>query len=179
MVDFLVGRGVGGASVLEVGGGVGELHVELLRHGAAQATNLELVPAYDTLAGQLAAEAGVADRVRRQIVDIATHPDEVGDADIVVMHRVVCCYPDVEELLGAAADHARRLLVFSHLPRNAVSRVMLGAENSVFRLSGKSFRTFAHPPAVMARVLESRGLVPVFGHRGLAWQVVGWERPAA
>src|SRR5689334_5985345 len=66
IVDFLVERGgVAGASVLEIGGGVGELHVELLRHGAAVATNLELVPAYDTLARQVAAEAGVADRVER------------------------------------------------------------------------------------------------------------------
>ena len=45
MVDFLAARGTEGASVLEIGGGVGELHLELLRLGAARATNLELVDA--------------------------------------------------------------------------------------------------------------------------------------
>jgi magnesium-protoporphyrin O-methyltransferase len=179
MVDFLVARGVHGATVLEIGGGVGELHLELLRCGAARATNLELVPAYDGLAGQLAAEAGLADRVDRRVMDIAAGTTQVDAADIVVLHRVVCCYPDFEKLLGAAADHARRLLVFSHPPRNPLSRALLGAENLTFRLSGKAFRTFAHPPADMLRVLEDRGLERVYGHRGLPWQVMGLERAAA
>jgi hypothetical protein len=48
MVDFLEQRGIAGASVLEVGGGVGEIHLELLRRGATRAVNLELSPAYET-----------------------------------------------------------------------------------------------------------------------------------
>ena len=42
IVSFLVDRGIEGATVLEIGGGVGQLHVELLRQGAARATNLEI-----------------------------------------------------------------------------------------------------------------------------------------
>ena len=45
IVGFLVRRGVEGASVLEIGGGLGEIQIELLRAGAARATNLELVDA--------------------------------------------------------------------------------------------------------------------------------------
>src|SRR5213078_416639 len=48
LVDFLTDRGIQGASVLEIGGGVGELHVELLRRGAARATNLEISRGYET-----------------------------------------------------------------------------------------------------------------------------------
>jgi hypothetical protein len=182
MVDFVLGQGVEGASVLEVGGGVGEVHLELLRHGASRATNLELVPAYDAEAARLAAAAGVADRVERRLVDIATAPGDVEPADIVVMHRVVCCYPDYERLLSAAADHARRLLVFSHPPRNLVSRTMIGSENLMFRITGKDFRVRAHEPSAMLAVLESRGLARVYRHGGLGWHVAGLERserPAA
>jgi hypothetical protein len=77
---------------------------------------------------------------------------------VVVLHRVVCCYPDYERLLGAAAEHARRLLVFSYPPRNGVSRLVIAAQNLVFRLWRIEFRTFAHPPARMLAVLEERGL---------------------
>jgi magnesium-protoporphyrin O-methyltransferase len=177
MVDFLSARGVEGATVLEIGGGVGALQIELLRRGAARATNLELVDAYDAQARQLAADAGVTGRVHRRRLDIAAAPGEVEAADVVVLHRVVCCYPDYEKLLGAAADHARRLLVFSHPPRNAVSRALLGTQNLMFRLTGKTFRTFAHPPDEMLRVLHDRGLVSSYAHRGLAWRVAGLERP--
>jgi magnesium-protoporphyrin O-methyltransferase len=47
MVELLTERGVQGATVLEIGGGVGEIQLELLRRGAASATNLELSPGYD------------------------------------------------------------------------------------------------------------------------------------
>jgi magnesium-protoporphyrin O-methyltransferase len=176
MVDFLVARGIEGASVLEIGGGVGELHLELLRRGAARATNLELVDAYDGLARQLATEAGMADRIERRVVDIAVTPDEVEGADVVVMHRVVCCYPDHARLLGAVADHTRRLLVLSHPPGGVVSRLATATENVGFRITRRSFRTFAHPPAEMAGVLEAHGLHTAYEHRGVAWSVHGLER---
>ena len=41
MVQFLRQLGVEGSSVLEIGGGVGEIEVELLQAGAARAQNLE------------------------------------------------------------------------------------------------------------------------------------------
>jgi 2-polyprenyl-3-methyl-5-hydroxy-6-metoxy-1,4-benzoquinol methylase len=179
IVDFLVARGIEGASVLEIGGGVGELHLELLRSGAARATNLELVDAYDAAASELASEAGVGDRIERRVVDLAATPGQVEPADVVVLHRVVCCYPDFERLLGAAADHAQRLLVFSHPPRNAASRLVLGAQNAAFRVSGRTFRTFAHPPERMLAVLGAHGLRPVYAHQGLVWRVAGLERTSA
>src|SRR5205823_268190 len=138
--------GVEGASVLEIGGGVGEIQLELLARGAARATNLELSPGYDDDAVRLAREAGVEDRVERRLHDIAVDPGGVEPVDVVVLHRVVCCYPDYERLLGAAADHARRLLVFSHPPRNPISRAIVAAQNLAFRARGSDFRTFAHPP---------------------------------
>ena len=70
------------------------------------------------------ARPALQDRIERRIHDIAVAPDAIEPVDIVVLHRVVCCYPDYEKLLGAAADHARRALVFSHPPRNVVSRAL-------------------------------------------------------
>jgi len=39
-------------------------------------------------------------------------------------------YPDYRRLLTAAAEHARRMVVFSHPPRNAASRRVVGAQTS-------------------------------------------------
>lgn len=179
IVDFLDGRGLEGASVLEIGGGVGHLQLELLRRGAARATNLELVDVYEAESRRLATEAGMAGRVERRRLDIAATPQQVEPADVVVLSRVVCCYPDYEGLLGAAADHARRLLVFSYPPRNLGSRAVLGSQNALFRLTGKTFRTFAHPTEGMLGVLERRGLRRAYSRGGLVWSVAGLERVPA
>ena len=176
MVRFLEQRGIAGASVLEVGGGVGEIQLELLRRGAARTVNLELSPAYEDEAGTLMREAGFEGRVTRRLHDIAVDGDAVEPADVVVLHRVVCCYPDYERLLAAAADHARRLLVFSYPSHSVLARVVLGAENLSFRLRRLRFRVFAHPPERMLAVLGDHGLRPTVIRRGPAWQVAGAQR---
>jgi hypothetical protein len=88
----------------------------------------------------------------------------------------VCCYPDYERLLGAAAERARRLLVFSHPPRNLAARAVIRAQNLALRLNGKAFRTFAHPPEAMLGVCRDRGLSPAYAHAGAVWQVEGLSR---
>jgi 2-polyprenyl-3-methyl-5-hydroxy-6-metoxy-1,4-benzoquinol methylase len=176
IVDFLKERGIEGATVLEVGGGVGEIEIDLLRAGAARAVNLELSTGYDDEARRLAEEFSVADRLERRIHDIAAAPEAVEPADVVVMHRVVCCYPDYERLLGAAADHARRLLVFSYPPRNVLSRAFMTVANAFQALLRRDFRSYTHPPGAMLAVLDRRGFRRTHEHHGAIWQIAGLER---
>src|SRR3954469_5968085 len=91
MVEFVEARGVEGATVLEIGGGVGEIQIELLKRGAARAINLELSPAYEAEAAALLRDAGLEHRVERRLLDLAADPEAVDPADVVVLHRVVCC----------------------------------------------------------------------------------------
>jgi protein-L-isoaspartate O-methyltransferase len=176
IVEFLEASGIAGATVLEIGGGVGEIQIELLKRGARRAVNLELSPAYEPEARTLLAESGLADRVERRLHDIAAAPDGVAPADAVVMHRVVCCYPDYERLLGAAADHAEHLLVFSYPRRNPASRAVVAAQNLAFRVMRREFRTFAHPPAAMLDVVRARGFETAYAQRQAVWEVTGLAR---
>ena len=176
IVEFLERSGIEDATVLEVGGGIGGIQLELLQRGASRSVNLELSPAYEQEARRLLDERALAARVERRLCDLAVAPAEVEAADVVVLHRVVCCYPDYERLLSAAAGHARRVLVFSYPPRNVVARVALGVVNLGLRLRGRTFRTFAHPPAALLATVERQGLHPAFAHNGLAWNIAALER---
>src|SRR5215208_2213041 len=77
IAEYLRSRGLEGATVLEIGGGVGEIQVELLKAGAARSLNLELSPEYDPEAMRLAEENGVGDRIERRLHDIAAEPESV------------------------------------------------------------------------------------------------------
>lgn len=176
VVEFAQERGIDAATVLEIGGGVGEIQLELLKRGASQAVNLELAPAYDAEARRLAEDAGLSDRIQRRIHDIATEPAGVQPADVVVLHRVVCCYPDYRRLLVAAADHARRVVVFSYPRRNVASRALMSMLNAALRLQRRRYRGFTHQPEAMLAVLELRGLRVANAHAGLIWQVAVLER---
>ena len=177
MVAFLEQQGLEGATVLEIGGGVGEIQIELLKRGAERTVNLELSPAYDGEARRLLAEDGLEGRAERRLHDIAVDPEGVEPADVVVLHRVVCCYPDYERLLGAAADRTRRLLVFSHPPRNVVSRALVKAAEPLLpptRPRVPHVRASAGGDARGAR--GARAAAARSRTAGSSWQVAGLER---
>ena len=179
MVAFLEQQGIEGATMLEVGGGVGAIQIELLKRGVEHTVNLELSPAYEDQAKRLLQEAGFEARVERRLHDIAVDPQGVESADLVVLHQVVCCYPDYERLLGASAQHARSLVVFSYPRRNAATRLVFSAGNLVFRMLRKEFRAFNHSPAAMIAAVEDHGLEQTFAHTGLLFHVAGLSRSQA
>jgi magnesium-protoporphyrin O-methyltransferase len=176
MVAFLRARGLQGASVLEIGGGVGAIQLELLAAGAAGATNLELSPEYEDEAAALAREAGVEERVERRLGDVVQEPSLAGEADAVLMHRVVCCYPDYDALVGAASERARRYLVMSYPRPRLLVRIGAGAVNVAARLLRWDYRTWIHAPQALVEAAERRGLAPASESQGRIWQVAALER---
>ena len=166
-----------GSTVLEIGGGVGEIEIELLRAGAERATNVELTPVYDNEADKLLREAGLEGRAERRYGDIVNEPTLAEPADVVVMHRVVCCYPDMPALMDAAADRARRALALS-FPRDTWwMRLFARGFNAWRRLRRDDFRFFVHPPAGILAAAAAHGLHVTRDHEGRIWRIAALERP--
>jgi magnesium-protoporphyrin O-methyltransferase len=176
IVEFATSQGIAGATVLEIGGGVGHLSIELLRRGASRVTNLEVSKNYEAEAARLLEQTGMTDRVSRRFLDIAQAPDAVEPADVVVLHRVVCCYPDYARLLKVAAGHARKTLIYSHPAANLINRVQFGTENAYRRLTRNDFRSFIHPPQGMIRAATYDGLAIAYQRHARDWDVIGLAR---
>jgi magnesium-protoporphyrin O-methyltransferase len=168
---------VQGASVLDIGGGVGAIELELLASGAERATNVELSAAYEDEAERLLTERGFAHRVDRRIGDFVAESGAIERHDIVVMHRVVCCYPDVDSLVGAAAAHTERRLLLTYPQERKWMRLGLRVINLWLRLTRCGFRTYAHPVSQIDSAAEAEGLrlERREGH-GLLWESAAFAR---
>lgn len=176
LADALLARGIAGASVLEVGGGIGGLHAELLRNGAARAIDVDIAAAYIAAAQGVAERLGLRERIEYHQADFASMADSLPAADVVVMHRVVCCYPDMPQLIGAAAQHAERLLALS-FPRAAwYSQLARQAMNGMMRLQRSGYRFYVHSPAAISAVAASHGLRPARLIRSWPWDIALFER---
>ena len=178
IADIVKERGVEGGTLLEVGGGIGAIEVELLKAGMARAVNVELTPTYEAAAGELLREAGLADRVERRVMDFVDAGTEVSTADVVVMNRVICCYPDMPKLAGAAAERAGSMLVMSFPNSRWWTRIGLRLANFGFRVIRMQFRVFLHPPEIILAVVERHGFRTKLNEQGLLWQVAAFERTA-
>jgi 2-polyprenyl-3-methyl-5-hydroxy-6-metoxy-1,4-benzoquinol methylase len=178
IVELLKREGVEGRSILEVGGGIGAIEIELLKAGAARAVGIELTPTYEEVATELLKEAGLEDRVERRVMDFAEAGSLVDAADVVVMNRVICCYPDMPKLAGAAADHTRQVLVLSY-PRDMLwIRIGLAFGNLLLRLMRREFQVFVHPPKKILGASEQHGLRPIFKANGFIWSIAALRRAA-
>jgi len=158
------------ATVLEGGAGVGGISIELLRRGVRQATVVDAIPAAVRTARQLAEEYGVTHRMRGVVGDFTQMDDETVH-DLVVLDRVVCCYPDWRALLVAAATRASRAIALTY-PRSAWwTRGGVSVGNAALRVMRRRFRVHVHPPEKMHALLRSHGFAPrVVGRMG-AWEL--------
>jgi magnesium-protoporphyrin O-methyltransferase len=176
IVELLKEQGVEGLTLLEVGGGIGAIQLELLKAGLASAVSVELTPTYEASAAELLRETGFADRVERRVMNFVDAGQEIGAADIVVMNRVICCYPDLPGLAGAAADRARGILVMSFPTERWWARVVVWMANVGMAITRREFRIFLHPVADIVAAGEKHGLKPSIDRAGVFWQIVGMRR---
>lgn len=179
LVEGLAARHADGLTVLDIGGGIGGLHRLLLGAGAASAVDVDASAPYLAVARREADRLGLAERVRFVHGDLVASAPHLEAADLVGLDRVVCCYPDVDALVGAAARLTRRRLGIA-VPRDGrLARLAVGAVNVWQRIIRSRLRMHAHDlsriaAAAGAAGLELRSVTPV----GF-WRVLLFERAQA
>ena len=179
LLDALVAEGVEGLTLLDIGGGVGALTNELLRAGVARATGVDASTAFFEAARAEAEQQGHADRVSFHHGNFVDLTPEISQADIVTLDRVICCYHDVEGLVGRAAEKADRLLGAVYPRDTWWARLFERVLNAYQWARRRSFRGFVHPTRVVDGLLRRKGLIPRSYAQTILWQVVVYTRPAA
>jgi magnesium-protoporphyrin O-methyltransferase len=142
--------------VLDIGSGIGAMTFELLKRGAVSASLVDISSAYLDVFKQEAR--------RRQLDHISTHAGDcvelsskLENAELVVMDKVICCYPDWKPLIHTVADLSTRWIAFS-LPRD-VWWVRTGEwlDTKWRQLRGDHFPTYIHPIGEIEYLLETLG----------------------
>ena len=177
LLDAIRREGVEGATLLDVGGGVGVVGLELLDAGARQATGVEASAAYVRAAQAEAARRGHGDRVEYRIGDFVELADGVAPADVVTLDRVICCYPDMESLVARSADRAGRLYGLIYPRDRWWVAAIIRVTNLAMRLSRRAFRAHLHRPSAVDAVARRHGLAPKLSTTvGPVWQVALYAR---
>ena len=179
LVEMIQDVGVEESSVLDIGGGVGVIGMELLLAGASSLTDVDASAPYIAVATHELARRGLAERATLHHGDFVKLADELSDADIVTLDRVVCCYGDWRALVDRSAQRARRLYGLVYPNERWWIRAGIGLGNLCLRAFGKSFRGYVHPERKIDARIRAAGLEPRAHHRGWIWQTVLYERRVA
>ena len=168
--------GVAASTILDIGGGIGVIDLELLHEGAGHAVLVDASEAFLTVAREEARRANVLDRIEFVGGDFVHEAAEMDSADIVTLHRVVCCYRDAEALVSLSSARAGTLYGLV-LPRDRWF-VRLGVRliNLKRRVLRQAFRVYAHPNAWIDRIVAANGLKPRYEATTAVWRVAVYDR---
>jgi magnesium-protoporphyrin O-methyltransferase len=176
LIDAIVAEGVEGATLLDIGAGIGAIQLELLAKGAAKAESVDASEAFVQIARAEAERRGYGDRTAAQVGDFVALAAGIEPADVVTLDRVVCCYPDLPALLGAASDHARRIVGLVY-PRDIWwNRIVARARNAFGWIMRDPTRWYLHRPGEVDAILRTAGYRRREITRDLIWQVALYER---
>ena len=176
LLDALKAAGIEGASLLDVGAGIGVVHHELLSAGARSAMHVDATAANVHAAEEESSRQGHRSQVTFVQGDFAMLASEIPPADVVTLDRVICCYPDMERLVGTSAAKARRLYgaVFPRERWSTKAFVTLG--NVFRRIWGNPFRAYVHPVRAIDAALQRQGLERRSVRDTFVWRVAVYSR---
>jgi SAM-dependent methyltransferase len=179
LIDAIVAEGIAGASVLDIGGGIGAIQLELLAAGAAATVSVDASPPYVAAARAEAERRGYGERARHLEGDFVTLAPAVEPADVVTLDRMVCCYNDMPRLVGRSIEHARRMIGLVY-PRDAWwTRALARVMNATGRVTRGKLRWYIHSEAALDRLIRRGGFERRFLRRHLLWQVALYVRAPA
>ena len=177
LIDAIKGQRIDGASLLDVGGGIGAIQLELLAAGLGTSASVDASEAYIEVARAEATRRGFGERATHRLGSLGEVAEEVAPADIVTLDRVVCCSADLPALLGTAVDRARRMVGLVYPRPTWWNRLAARAINAFGWLTRDPTRWHLHPEAEIRAILDRAGFVRHDVDRSFIWQVALYVRP--
>ena len=176
LLELLTPYRSSGSSVLDIGGGIGIVDIELLRAGAGHATLVDASTAYLAVARDEARRAGLLDRIDFVEGDFVRRAASIDRADVVTLDRVICCYPDMEALVAESAGRAKTAYGIV-LPRDRRgARWAIALNNAWYRIRRKAYRGFIHPTARVDEIAAANGLRLRAERHTWIWRVAVYDR---
>ena len=162
--------------MLDIGGGVGAIQLELLKAGAREATSVDVSAPYLAAAREEAARQGLSGRITFQVGDFVDLALRIPAADILTLDRVVCCYAQMEPLVRLSAQRCRRLYGLVYPRDRWVTSSVVHIQNFFRGLWRNPFRSFVHSVDAMDALIRSLGFMLRTKVRTFAWEVVVYKK---
>jgi magnesium-protoporphyrin O-methyltransferase len=168
--------GMQDAEILEIGCGVGGLHLSLLKEGAVKATGFDISEKMIATARKLATEMGLQDRTQYRHGDFVAMHENAPAADVTILDKVICCYENAPELIARSTAKTRRIYAVSYPRQNPFVRLVFKSAKFFLKLFRQAFHPYYHEPERIQQWITKAGFEKVYENETVIWLIQIFER---
>ncbi len=163
-------------NILDIGCGVGALHLTLLQEGALHATGIEAAEGMLAKAKEHSESFSLQEKTSYHLGDFVDLADSLSEAEITVMDKVVCCYEHLDQLIQKSTSKTKQLYGITHPRNNILIATMFRLQIAILKLFRNKFRPFWHDWDLMQQNILRQGFRILYQKSTFAWNAVVFER---
>jgi len=176
LLDGVRREDITGKEILDIGCGVGALHLTLLKEGAAQSMGVDMSEGMIQRARKLSSDLGVGQRANYVIGDFVEVAETIPDSDVTLLDKSVCCYEDVETLVRASTAKTKRIYALSHPKQNLFMELAFKGHIAFAKFFKWKFHPFWHDWKKLREDIQRGGFELIYSEATPMWQVLVFRR---
>lgn len=171
LIEALKKKELSNLSLLDIGGGIGSIPLELIPTGITKVTDVDASEGYIKIAQQEAGKRGLLNLITYHQGDFVDVHSTINQHDIVTLDKVICCYPNVEELLKTSLSKSNKYFGLVYPQVSILSKLVIKIGNLYLKITGSCFRTYLHNSKYVNDLITSSKFKKVYSEKSFPWQI--------
>jgi predicted TPR repeat methyltransferase len=176
LIEAIKQQEINSASLLDIGGGVGAISFSLLNKEVDSVIGVDASPAYINVVMEEAEKRKLTDRFDYHHGDFTDLSGQLKTVDIVTLDKVVCCYPDVDKLLGLSLEKSTQYYGLVFPKGGMLSKLLTGIANTYLKWKKSEFRTYIHDPKYVHSLITQQGFERVVHDKTFVWNIMLYKK---
>ncbi len=172
LIKLLKENGVKGETLLDIGGGIGAIQLELFKEGLTGSFMVDASAPFLNTARKESKLQGFEERVKYYQGDFVELAKEIEKTSIVTLDKVLCCYDNLQALVKLSARKAKQLYGVIYPRDTWWVKASFSFFNFFLWLSRNPFRVFIHSSDKVNKLVHAEGLKKKNYYKTFMWQVV-------
>ena len=165
-----------GASLLDVGGGIGAIQWWFLRNGGIQTYGVDASTGYTHFAIEYAAQNDFKESSHFILGDFTTLAPELPPVNHVTLDKVICCYPDFEAIINQACSKASGTVSLSYPMDGFVADIVRWFGVLSMKLIRNPFKPYVHRVASVRALFVENGFKLREQETSFPWHIQTYEK---
>ncbi len=165
-----------GKNLLDIGGGVGCIHHELIKNGVSQALVVDASSSYIKASQSEAERYNHLNKLNYIHGNFIELSENIPEKDIVTLDKVICCYPDMIDLVEMSISKSKRIYGVVYPRKYWITKIMWVLSSLYSFFKRNPLKLILHSPEEIDNLIRSKGFVERFRSKLLFWYVVVYSR---